>query len=286
MNPSVKSYANIAPSQQILLDSSIRDWVLLPIILITLLVGLLRYYVTILLKPCPNPKLKNARSISIAAYSRKLLEDGYHLSPDGYKQRVEMYCGKIHSNNHGDSQSREVSKKQESNNTGGLLNEKQEVTNPMEAMSDPSVMTDMLKNNFIYMIPNVGMMSLVSYFFSGFVTAKVPFNLSSRFRGMMQNGVDIDDLDVSYVTSLSMYFMIMFGTQGVLSLIIGSNAEASLDPMAQQQQMMGGQQPGQPVDYGKLFKQLKEELEFSFDQYKWKLADAPCALIAATREEN
>eukprot|EP00389_Voromonas_pontica_P013907 GDKH01021523.1.p1 GENE.GDKH01021523.1~~GDKH01021523.1.p1 ORF type:complete len:52 (-),score=17.65 GDKH01021523.1:133-288(-) len=48
-----------------------------------------------------------------------------------------------------------------------------------------------------------------------------------------------------------------------------------------QQMGMGQQQAGQPVDYSKIFPQLKEEIEFSLDRYTWKLSTASTALLEA-----
>lgn len=246
----------------LLLDPSIRDWVLFPIILITLLVGLLRHYVTSALKGKPAPKMNTIRNAQTAAYARQLLEHGYHLSQEGYKERVHRLCG--------------------AGGQGGALRRKVEGMQ-MDQMMDPSMMTDMMKNNFVFMVPNFAMMTMVSYFFSGFVVAKVPFALSSRFRGMMQRGVDIDHLDVSYVTSLSMYFMIMFGLQGLIALIVGGEMEGGESQMMQKQMMMG--QPNQPVDYSKVFPSLREELEFSVDHYKYHLTAAPDAIVDAAPRE-
>ncbi|KAL4562549.1 hypothetical protein LXL04_034756 [Taraxacum kok-saghyz] len=41
--------------------------------------------------------------------------------------------------------------------------------------------------------------SWVNFFFSGFVAAKIPFPLTQRFRSMLQNGIDLSSVDVSYV---------------------------------------------------------------------------------------
>lgn len=93
----------------------------------------------------------------------------------------------------------------------------------MDMLSDSSMMTNMLKGQFMTMVPNIGMMMLISAFFSGFVVAQFPFSLSPRLRGMVQQGLDIDDLDGNYVTSLSMFFIIMSGSEGLLSLLLGQN---------------------------------------------------------------
>ena len=85
-------------------------------------------------------------------------------------------------------------------------------------------------------------MAWVNYFFSGFVVARVPFPLTQRFRGMLQRGVDLAELDVTYVSSLSWYFLNLFGLNGLLGLVLGEATTAMQDPtmMAQQQagQMM------------------------------------------------
>ena len=89
---------------------------------------------------------------------------------------------------------------------------------------------------------------------------------------MVQKGVDIDNLDCSYVTSLSMYLLMLFGLQGITTLLLGDN-QGDEAAMMQAQMGMGQQQKG-PVDYGKIFKQLAEELEFEADRYRWVVQDS------------
>jgi len=52
-------------------------------------------------------------------------------------------------------------------------------------------------------VPQFVTYNWVSFFFSGFVVAKVPFALTMRFRQMLQRGVDLQGLDVTYISSLS-----------------------------------------------------------------------------------
>lgn len=70
-------------------------------------------------------------------------------------------------------------------------------------MSDPSMMMDMMKKNLNMIVPQMLSMFWVNFFFSGFVIAKIPFPLTQKFRGMLQRGVDLQSLDVTYVSSLS-----------------------------------------------------------------------------------
>jgi hypothetical protein len=52
---------------------------------------------------------------------------------------------------------------------------------------------------------------------------KIPFPLFQRFRIITQRGIEqLADLDVSYVSSLSWYFLVLFGMMGINTLLLGS----------------------------------------------------------------
>lgn len=106
-----------------------------------------------------------------------------------------------------------------------------------QMLSDPSMMTDMMKKNVGMVVPQMLTGGFVHFFFSGFVVAKVPFPLTQRFRLMLQRGVDVQDLDVTYVSSLSWYFLNLFGLGGVRSLVLGDQAVDDTQLMQQQMQM-------------------------------------------------
>ena len=112
-------------------------------------------------------------------------------------------------------------------------------------MSDPSMMTDMLKKNLNMIVPQMLTAAWVNFFFTGFVVGKVPFPLTQRFRGMLQRGIELQSLDVTYISSLSWYFLNFFGLRGVFSLCLGANQLD--DAQAMQQQMAMG------MDTGKAF---------------------------------
>lgn len=116
----------------------------------------------------------------------------------------------------------------------GILREK--VPGPTNPMSNPMAMVDMMKGNIVFMLPNFAMMAFVGYFFSGFVCLKIPFPLpSNHFKLMMQRGVDLTSLDVTYVSSLSWYFLVTFGLNGIMRLLLGGDSEFDDTKMMQMQ---------------------------------------------------
>jgi hypothetical protein len=84
--------------------------------------------------------------------------------------------------------------------------------------------------------------TLVTFFFSGFVMGKVPFGLSPRFRPMLQRGVDLAALDVSYFTGLSYYILLMFSCRGPFSLVFREDTVDESEVMKRQMTM--GMTPG------------------------------------------
>lgn len=59
---------------------------------------------------------------------------------------------------------------------------------------------------------------------------------SNRFKMMFQRGVDLSTLDVTYVSSLSWYFLVNFGLRGVYRLMLGEDSD-----MADETRMMNMQ---------------------------------------------
>jgi Integral membrane protein EMC3/TMCO1-like len=56
---------------------------------------------------------------------------------------------------------------------------------------------------------------------------------------MMQRGVDLSDLDVSYVSSLALYFLLMFGLNDVYAILLGEGSEMDEQRMMQMQVSIG-----------------------------------------------
>lgn len=228
------------------LDSNIRDFVLIPMFIVVVCSSALRVNLLQLFKQDMKVAMKEMKSNNTLARCKMLKMHGQYLSEKAWKTRRAFYTKK----------------------DVGLL-WKAPKTNPMAAMqSDPSAATGMLKTQMIFIFMQGGLYTWVSHLFSGFLVAKTPFPLTFRFGSMLQRGVEVASLDVTYVSSLSWYFIILMTSSGLLAFIGSWKKENTasdddlnpLGPMAgmgaQQQNPMGG-----GPDLQKVFASEREALE-------------------------
>jgi len=228
--------------EHLLLDPAIRDWVVIPMVVLLVIVGMGRHYVQALIKTEPvitASSLDELRHKQVLMQAGRLRAHGMYLNENAFNRRRANLIRK----------------------KTGLLREK--VPGAANPMSNPMAMVDMMKGNIVFMLPNFAMMAFVGYFFSGFIVLKIPFPmLSSHFKLMLQRGVDLSTLDVSYVSSLSWYFLVTFGLNGVYRLILGDDSDFDDAKMMQMQMSMGmGGGAGQMgFDASAAYKQEKESL--------------------------
>ena len=110
------------------LDPAIRLWVFLPIVAITFLIGIIRHYVSVLLSSDKKVDLPKVRDSQVLLRSRALRENAKYLPKSSFLMRRYYF----------------------NNEETGLLKVNQ--ARPAQApnpMTDPSMMTDMLKGNFL-----------------------------------------------------------------------------------------------------------------------------------------
>lgn len=101
--------------------------------------------------------------------------------------------------------------------------------------------------------------AFVNYFFAGFVLGRVPFSLSPRFRPMLQRGIDLQALEVSYFTGLSYYVLLLFGLRGTFSLFFREDTIDDTQFMKRQMNPMAHMGPA--ADTQKAFATEKDQLE-------------------------
>ncbi|PWN97540.1 transmembrane protein [Tilletiopsis washingtonensis] len=245
-------------TQPLLLDSAIRDWVLLPILLVMVFVGLLRHYVTQLITSVPKPQAPAAlREQRIMTRAQTTRMNSWYLSPAAYAARRDWLADKLGSGEYVQP-----------------VPEKKPDEGPVNPLSDPAQMEGMMeqaKKSIVMMVPQTLIMGWINMFFSGFVLLRLPFPLTLRFKLMLQRGIDTPDMDVAWVSSISWYFLCLFGLTAIFRLILGDNnaADSSRD-MGGMGALTGagGQAPPNPFggagpDYAKLHLAEKENVELA-----------------------
>ncbi|KAK1815615.1 hypothetical protein LTR12_009985 [Friedmanniomyces endolithicus] len=231
--------------QQIHRDPALFYWILLPITIVMILTGILRHYLSTLLQSTPKkqtlPKMREQRHLMRA---RNMIINHPQISKASFNRLKEWFADKV--------------------KEGTLLADGPEgkgkgKPNPL---SDPAMMEGMMgmmKGQVAMMVPQSLIMGWINAFFSGYVIMKLPFPLTPQFKQMLQAGVGTRDLDVRWVSSLSWYFLTLFGLQPVYNFILGSNNAAS--QVAQQMQMQQGNPMGGVEDMEKIFNAEVENLE-------------------------
>jgi hypothetical protein len=228
-----------------------------------ILTGILRHYAMILLQSAPKkqtlPQIRQQRAL---VRGINLRANANVLSPTSFQAR-KAYM---------------VSAYQD----GKFLADPESRGKPRpNPMSDPAAMEGMMgmmKGNMAMMIPQTLIMGWINAFFSGFVIMKLPFPLTPQFKSMLQSGVGTRDLDVRWVSSLSWYFLTLFGLQPVYNFILGSNNSAN-----QVTQQMAAANPGAGLmgpeqDPDKLFLNEAENLEVL--EHRWILEGVEDRLVA------
>ncbi|KAG6595881.1 er membrane protein complex subunit 3-like isoform x1 [Phytophthora cinnamomi] len=236
---------------EIILDPSIRDWVVLPMVIIFGCSAMVRHYVTLLLKSEKMASVEQLLPMNTVKRAQITRINSKFITPDAFAMRKKKDGMK------------------------GALREKVK-SEAMNQMMNPNSMLEMMKGNMTFMVSNFVMMGLMSYFFGGFVLAKVPFSLTQKFKMMLQRGIELNTLDVSYVSSVSWYFLVSFGMRGFLSLILGEQS-ASDDTKAMQMQMGMNAGPNMAFDAPKVYKQ--ERVSLRLHNHDWALEFAEKKLL-------
>merc|ERR1712168_1257823 len=235
-------------------DSNIRFWVFLPIVVVTFLIGVIRHYATILLSSEKKVEPNQIADSQALIRSRMLRENGKYIPKQSLLMRKEFF----------------------NNDANGFFVRGSErepvVRNPM---TDPTMMTDMMKGNMTNVLPMIVVGGWINWAFSGFLTTKVPFPLTLRFKPMLQRGVELSSLDASWVSSASWYFLNVFGLRSMYALVLGENNAADQSRVMQEQMTM--QAGGMPQDPKQAFKAEWEALEVT--EHQWALKNVEHEMV-------
>ncbi|KAF8897429.1 transmembrane protein [Infundibulicybe gibba] len=240
------------------LDPQIRDWVLFPITLVMILVGILRHYVVLLLqsppKKLPRAAIREQRALARSQILRATA--AFSPIPAAYYTSISHHLS-------------------DAFEAGTYLKDgppkSDAPSTPPNPMSDPAAMDGMMsgmKTQMVMMVPQMVIMGWINFFFQGFVLIKLPFPLTLGFKSMLQRGIETADMDVRWVSSLSWYFLNFFGLNGLYRLLLGA-ADSSRDMTASPFATSGAAVPGQAQDFNKLFKAEIDNLQFSEGTFAW-----------------
>ncbi|EJW86696.1 transmembrane protein 111 [Wuchereria bancrofti] len=229
---------------ELLLDPAIRTWVFLPVILITFLVGVLRHYVALIFTNRKKLELQQVRDSQYLIRSRLLRENGRFLPKASFNMRKNFLL----------------------NEENGYITKGMRRPSQMQnPMADPTMMTDMLKGNLLNVLPMIVIGGWINWTFSGFVTTRVPFPLTLRFKPMLQRGIELASLDAAWVSSASWYFLNVFGLRAIYTLVLGENNAADQSRMMEEQ--MSGAAMAMPQDPKQAFKAEWEALQMTTHQF-------------------
>ena len=236
------------------IDSSLRNWVFIPLTLITVCVSLLMKYLTYIFNQGSEKKIRSETKtiqsfdykteiknkdtdivIKNAINRANLLKNNFmYISEKGFKKRQAFF--------------NEFFSRQFEDKQADFMN--------------PNMMTDMLTRNISNAIYYISLFVVGGFFFSGYILLKLPFGLTRTFKSMMQQGLSLPDFDPSYVSAISWCLILVFGINPILQFFDGGE---DFSMFTQQKQMMT--QPlnlmGNPMagkNYEKILKPEKESI--------------------------
>ena len=204
-------------------------------------------------------KLQDIRDKAIIARSGIIHTNYGFLTLAGFRQRLAHFTAK----------------------DTGLLNQKAEKKDMTEMMmTNPDAMMGMMKQQLGGLGPQLALGAFVNFFFRGFILGKLPFALSPKFRGMLQSGIDLPSLDVAYLSSLSYYMLLLFGSRGVMTLFFQDAAvnDAAAMMQMQMQTQMSFMNPA-AMDPEKAFKAELQALDLVHYQWRFEGSEERAAAL-------
>lgn len=197
----------------LILDPSLKTWVLFPVLIVMFLVGIIRHLATEVLAPMPpRTNVKEYREARYMQLAGLIRFHGFNLDEKSFSSRVQYL---VQGFRKGDFLADPNATPQKS---------------ALPNLNDPKQMENMtsgVKQQMLTYIPQTVIMSWVSAFFGGFIVMRLPFPLTSRFKEMLQAGIATPELDVRWVSSISWYIILLIGLQSLFTLILGEQNASS-----------------------------------------------------------
>ncbi|MBW0530272.1 hypothetical protein O181_069987, partial [Austropuccinia psidii MF-1] len=244
--------------------------VLLPITFVMLLIGILRHYAIELLQANPKPiPLVELRQQRILVRSACFRNNCQILNRKRFESRQRLLIQALSDGRYlsqEDANSKSPANTKDGNAVAKNSSSASNPPNPLDPANMEGMM-DGLKKQMVMMIPQTVIMGWINAFFYGFVCVKLPFPLPIGFKQMLQRGIETPNMDITWVSSLSWYFLNLFGLNSIYRLLLGDeNAADGSAALAMGGASNMGLSP-QAMDYKKLYQTEIENLKLIDHQY-------------------
>lgn len=191
------------------LDPAITRWVLVPIFVAMFVIAVLQDNLRVLL-------LSGANAVPIARQRRdQLLLRAARLRANGAVLPDERAWHRRRAFFTNAEAGALTARLREGSRDGMLVR----MTMMMFEQWGPGAGSAMLKQYALNLVPTILLGVFVNHFFSGFIAAKLPFSPPASFRYMLHTGIALPELDACYVSSLSWYFLSLFGVRSLAALV-------------------------------------------------------------------
>lgn len=234
----------------LILDPQIRTWVLLPTALIAFLIDIIRHHFSILLDSKANTDLRQLRDHHLLKRARLLQCNYMYIPISSFRHRQHAF----------------------NNSSNGYLTEKRQSSVQAMSITDPRYVVEILKGNFFNVVSMLLVGGWITLMFSGFLTTKMPFPLTLTFQSMLQRGVELSDLEASWVSSGSWYFLNVFCLRGIYGLVFTGGRAEGFDVG-----LVG-------ADMNAMMKEEWEGLEMV--EHKWALEDIEKGFVKEARRKK
>ncbi|UYV74457.1 hypothetical protein LAZ67_11003601 [Cordylochernes scorpioides] len=148
-----------------LLDSEIRKWVFLPIMLISFLVGIVKHYIGILLKSDIKENAQSTQCKQLIRRSQLLRENGKYLPAKSFLMRKKFIKESLDKNT--------------------------KTQDTPTIFTNPEIIMEQMKQNFSSSLPTILLGFVVDWFFKGFVVTKILKITSTSWKRYFKLTMDI-----------------------------------------------------------------------------------------------
>ncbi|XBW35789.1 hypothetical protein QEN19_001362 [Hanseniaspora menglaensis] len=265
-------------SIELALDERLKYNVLLPISIAIIIIGMLKNFVMGLLggdiKEQPRQKLTEWQTLQeINAF---IANGKFLLDEKSFEMRRLHYLEVLRDRNFF-----AVTEKEESTEKSDDAAQDQLSNSLEELQKNSGGMKEMAIGNALNFIPQTVITWWLNHFFTNYVIMRLPFPLTLKFKEVVQNGIPTRDLDTSYTTTISWYFILMYGLDAFYNVFFYSKTLDIVELNTLKMQVdidnqfnnLSDQQLAQQCDY--LEKTLSEDIIYNYkDEFDSSLEEA------------